>query len=65
MKEKETRIAVTEEGEEETVFIKIKNINIFEKNNNSIKGTKPSHRSIKDRVSSKSLLVKVMCKFYC
>ena len=57
MKEEETRIATTEEGEEETVFIE--NTKTFEKNNNSTKGTRPSYRGIKERVSSKSLLVKV------
>ncbi len=58
MKEKQILIATTEEGEEETVFIE----NIFEKNNNSTKGTNLSYRIIKERVSSKSLLVKVGCQ---
>ena len=58
MEEREI-ILTTEEGEEETVFIEIKNIKTFENNNNSTEGTNPSDKSIKERVSSKSLLVKV------
>ena len=58
MEEREI-ILTAEEGEEETAFIEIKNIEIFENNNNSTKGSNPSAKSIKERVSSKSLLVKV------
>ena len=61
MEEREINMT-TEEGEEETAFIEIKNIKTFETNNNSTKGTNPSHKSIKERVSSKSLLVKVKSK---
>ena len=48
-----------EEEEEETAFIELKSIKTYENNNNSTEGTNPSHKSIKERVSSKSLLVKV------
>ena len=59
MKETETKIVTSKEGEEETVLIEIK-LSTSENNNNSIKETKASHkRIIKERVSSKSLLVKV------
>ena len=59
MKERETKIVTSKEGEEEeTVLIEIK-LSTSENNNNSIKETKASHKSIKERVSSKSLLVKV------
>ena len=58
MKETETKIVTSKEGEEETLLIEIK-LSTSENNNNSIKETKASHKSIKERVSSKSLLVKV------
>ena len=58
MKERETKIVTSKEGEEEIVLIEIK-LSTSENNNNSIKETKASHKSIKERVSSKSLLVKV------
>ena len=59
MKERETKIVTSKEGEEVTVLIEIKS-STSENNNNSIKKTKASHKSIKrKRVSSKSLLVKV------
>ena len=51
-------ILSAEEGEEETAFIEITSIKTFENNNNS-KGSNTSDKSIKERVSSKSLLVKV------
>ena len=59
MEEREI-ILTAEEGGEETAFIEITNIKTFENNNNSTERTNPSHKSIKERVSSKSLLVKVM-----
>lgn len=58
MKVTETKIVTSKEGEEETLLIEIK-LSTSENNNNSIKETKASHKSIKERVSSKSLLVKV------
>ena len=58
MKQRETKIVTSKEGEEESVLIEIR-ASVNGNNNNSIKETKASNKSIKERVSSKSLLVKV------
>ena len=57
MKQRETKIVTSKEGEE-SVLIEIR-ASVNRNNNNSIKETKASNKSIKERVSSKSLLVKV------
>ena len=58
MKEKETKNVTSNEGGEESVLIEIR-ASINGNNNNTTKETKASNKTIKERVSSKSLLVKV------